>query len=56
MDNLRWLLAKETTADKMVFALENIKGKQKTGIEALTIPFSLYKLPLTEKEITLQKE
>ena len=50
------LMIRENTIDKIVLAQEQADTKQKVGIEALTMPFSLYKLPLTEKEIVLQKE
>ncbi|MCE2612463.1 hypothetical protein LVD13_05715 [Flavobacteriaceae bacterium D16] len=50
------LMIKENRASKMILTLEHTRDKQKSGIEALTMPFSLYKIPLTEKEIVLQKE
>ena len=50
------LVITENTAAKMVFAMAQSMGKQKQEQGALTMPFSLYKLPLTEKEIVLQKE
>ena len=50
------LTIKENTTERIVFGLDDSEIEQKAGIEALTMPFSLYKLPLTEREIILQKE
>ena len=50
------LIIQEETPGQLVFIMERSKVKQKAGNAALTMPFSLYKLPLTDKEIILQKE
>ncbi len=52
----RSLIMKENLPQKIVFMKEDLDPEKKMGIEALTMPFSLYKLPLTEKEIVLHKE
>ncbi|MBT8205515.1 MAG: hypothetical protein KJO20_09095 [Eudoraea sp.] len=46
----------EDSSEKIVLATKEGKVKQKIGNEALIMPFSLYKLPLTEKEIVFKKE
>ena len=50
------LMIQENTPEKIVFVQEDKELEQKAGIEALTMPFSLYKLPLTGKEISFVKE
>ena len=50
------LIIKDNTPEKMLFALEGTKVKEKKEMGALTMPFSLYKLPLTEKEIIFVQE
>ena len=50
------LIIKENTPGQLVLTREGVEVKQKKENGALTMPFSLYKLPLTEKEIILQKE
>ncbi|MBT8322529.1 MAG: hypothetical protein KJO94_03535 [Eudoraea sp.] len=46
----------DDSSEKIVLASKEGNIKQKAGNEALTMPFSLYKLPLTEKEIVFKKE
>ena len=50
------LIMKENMPQKIVFMQEVMDPEKKMGIEALTMPFSLYKLPLTEKELVFEKE
>ncbi|MCX2719879.1 hypothetical protein [Lentiprolixibacter aurantiacus] len=50
------LLIRENTADQLVLSLKESKSGQKKKNGALTMPFSLYKLPLTGKEISFVRE
>ena len=50
------LYLKEDLPGQKVIGLRRESVKQKSGNEALMMPFSLYKLPLTDKEIVLKKE
>lgn len=46
----------ENTDDKMVFAPVSDSNQKKVVSTAVLMPFHLYKMPLTEKEIILGKE
>ena len=50
------LYLEEDLPDQMVIGLKRESVKQKSGNEALMMPFSLYKVPLNDKEIVLNKE
>ena len=50
------LYIKDNATEKIVLASKRENLKQKVGYEAITMPFSLYTIPLTEKEIVFNKE
>lgn len=50
------LYIREDSSEKVVFSVKAHKGEQKVGNQAIIMPFSLYTIPFTEREILLQKE
>ncbi len=50
------LFIMDDSSEKILLSTKEANIKQKVGNEALTMPFSLYTIPLTEKEIVFQIE